>query len=385
VSVFTVTARDNETHARAGRIELPHGSVLTPAFIPVGTNATVKAVELDTLRDMGITLILCNAYHLFLRPGIEVIEHLGGLHKFMAWDRNILTDSGGVQIFSLAPFRKIEDEGVAFRSHIDGALHKLTPSDVIKIEDALGSDIMMPLDVCTAYGVPEKEAEAAAVRTTAWAAESKLAYVGREGTNLLFGIVQGNFFKDLRKRSAAELVALDFPGYAIGGLSVGENTALFDEYLQFTAALLPPEKPRYVMGIGTPPYVIKAVREGIDLFDCVFPTRTARNALVFTRTGPINLRNEKFREDSLPLDPECACQTCLKYSRSYLRHLYKTGEILASVLATRHNLFFLHSLMERLRDAIGRGEFESVARSFLENYREKLPKIGEVESSADSF
>jgi queuine tRNA-ribosyltransferase len=371
MNIFTITARDKTTSARNGLLALAHGVVVTPAFMPVGTNATVKAVELDTLEDMGINLILSNAYHLFLRPGIEVIEHSGGLHRFMAWNHNILTDSGGFQVFSLAGFRKMDDEGVSFRSHIDGALHRLSPEDVVRLQVKLGSDIMMPLDVCTAFGASRAEAETAIVRTGHWASLSKKCRQETDSQGLLFGIVQGNFFSDLRTRSAAQLAELDLPGYAIGGLSVGENYRLFEEYLSFTAPLLPPEKPRYVMGIGTPPHIIRAVGEGIDLFDCVFPTRTARNALVFTEEGTINLRNEKFKFDTMPLDPACYCRTCKKYSKSYIRHLYKTKEILAAIIVTRHNLFFLQSLMEKLRTAILLGEYESVARAYLQRYGSK--------------
>jgi queuine tRNA-ribosyltransferase len=369
LSEFTILAKDAETRARAGRLALPHGEVETPAFMPVGTNATVKAVELDTLRDIGVGLILCNAYHLYLRPGVEVIRRAGGLHRFMAWDRNILTDSGGFQIFSLAPFRKLADEGVAFRSHIDGSAHKLTPADVVGIQVGLGSDVLMPLDVCTAFGAPRREAESAVRRTTLWAEASRKAWRTLTPPGLLFGIVQGNFFADLRRVSAESLVELDLSGYAVGGLSVGEEDGLFEETLVLSAGLLPEAKPRYVMGIGTPWHLLKAVGEGIDLFDCVFPTRTARNALAFTRDGTINLRNEKFKLDDRPLDPECGCPTCRRYSRAYLRHLFKCGEILAAMLATRHNLFFLDRLMRDVRAAIAAGRFAARARDFLDRYR----------------
>jgi queuine tRNA-ribosyltransferase len=374
VSEFTILARDPETRARAGRLSLPHGEVETPAFMPVGTNATVKAVDPETLKEMGIGMILCNAYHLYLRPGTEVVGRCGGLHRFMGWDRNILTDSGGFQVFSLAPFRKITDEGVSFRSHIDGSARSLTPAAVVDLQTVLGSDVLMPLDVCTAFGASEREASEAVRRTTFWARESLAAWREKTGAGfpgILFGIVQGNFFPALRRESAGALVDLDFPGYAIGGLSVGEEEGRFEEMLVLTAALLPKTKPRYVMGIGTPWHLLKAVGEGIDLFDCVFPTRTARNALVFTRVGTINLRNEKFKLDDRPLDPECGCPVCRRFSRAYFRHLYKCGEILAAMLATRHNLWFLDRLMRDVRVAIAEGRFQAFAKDFLERYREK--------------
>jgi queuine tRNA-ribosyltransferase len=373
MSDFEIIARDTATRARSGRLTLGHGAVDTPAFMPVGTNATVKAVALPDLAASGVRLILSNAYHLYLRPGLEVIERAGGLHRFMAWDHNLLTDSGGFQVFSLAPFRKLADDGVVFRSHIDGSRHSLTPADIIRIQTVLGSDIMMPLDVCSAFGASRREAEAAMQRTTLWAHAIREAW-DREGRrNKLFGIVQGNFFPDLRAESAADLAALDLPGYAIGGLSVGENPELFLDTLKATAPLLPERKPRYVMGIGTPWHLIQAVGEGIDLFDCVFPTRTARNAQVFTGAGPINLRNERFKLDMSPLDPDCACPVCGAHTRAYLRHLFKCGEILAAMLATRHNLFFLESLMKKLRAAIAAGRFAAVAAAFLETYQPRSP------------
>jgi queuine tRNA-ribosyltransferase len=368
---FTITAKDTETRARAGRLTLAHGEVETPAFMPVGTNATVKAVELSALEAMGVRLILCNAYHLYLRPGLKVIERAGGLHRFMAWNHGLLTDSGGFQVFSLAPFRTITDEGVVFRSHIDGSRHALTPADIIRAQTVLGSDILMPLDVCSAFGASRREAETAVARTTLWARESRIAWEETGKKNLLFGIVQGNFFPDLRAASADALAGLDLPGYALGGLSVGEEPELFLEILARTASLLPEAKPRYVMGIGTPWHLIKAVGEGIDLFDCVFPTRTARNAQVFTRSGPINLRNEKYTYDASPPDPDCRCPTCVSFSRAYLRHLFKCREILAAILATKHNLYFLETLMRELRAAIAGGVFAATAAAFLERYRTK--------------
>ncbi|MBN2351169.1 MAG: tRNA guanosine(34) transglycosylase Tgt [Spirochaetales bacterium] len=371
---FTIVARDGETRARAGRIALAHGEVETPAFMPVGTNATVKAVDPATLKDIGFSIILCNAYHLYLRPGTDVIVRSGGLHRFMGWDGNILTDSGGFQIFSLAPFRRLSDGGVSFRSHIDGSAHSLTPAGVVAVQADLGSDVLMPLDVCTAFGATRLEAADAARRTTLWAKASREAWRQKAEagfSGLLFGIVQGNFFEDLRRESADALVSLDLPGYAIGGLSVGEEEGRYEETLVISAALLPETKPRYVMGIGTPWHLLTAVGEGIDLFDCVFPTRTARNALAFTRSGTVNLRNEKYKLDGAPLDADCRCPACRRFSRAYFRHLFKCGEILAPMLVTVHNLWFLDRLMREARAAIAEGRFAALARDFLARYESK--------------
>jgi len=370
--MFTILNRDKSTPARTAKLQLTHGEVTTPAFMPVGTNATVKAIELNILEQMGIRLILSNAYHLYLRPGIEVINLFKGLHKFMAWQHNILTDSGGFQLFSLAPFCKIEEAGVYFRSHIDGSYHRLTPEAVVDIQTTLGSDIAMPLDVCTPVGITKQEALQAVVTTSRWAKRSKQRW--HEGVHethsCLFGIMQGNFFKDLRQKSAGELIELDFAGYAIGGLSVGEEAQAFNEYLAFTSSLMPQDRPRYLMGIGTPEYILEAVGQGIDLFDCVFPTRTARNALVFTRRGTINLRNKQYQNDVTAIDKDCSCATCQTYSRAYMRHLFKSKEILAAMLATRHNLYFIQNLITLCREAIGKGKFLEFKKSFLTEYRQ---------------
>jgi len=340
--------------------------------MPVGTNASVKAMRYDDLEELGVNLILSNTYHLYLRPGREVIAAAGGLHAFMGWPHNILTDSGGYQIFSLSSFRTVEDEGVWFRSHIDGSSHRLGPRDVIDVQAVLGSDVMMPLDECTAPGIDRPNAEQAVRRTSSWLGESALQWRAlRDGVRapgLLFGIMQGNFYQDLRSRSAAEIAELDLPGYAIGGLSVGEDFNQFRDFLHFSAALLPESKPKYLMGIGTPAYILEAVEAGIDLFDCVYPTRTARNAQVLTRDGPLALRNEKFRTDNGPIDAECRCYTCRRHTRSYLRHLFKAREIQAAVLATCHNLAFIQQLVEDIRGAIKRDAFAGFKRSFLSRY-----------------
>jgi len=367
---FRVLETDPGSGARRGLLALAHGSVDTPCFMPVGTNASVKAVKSRDLEDMGVTLILGNTYHLSLRPGPEVIAQAGGLHSFMGWKRNILTDSGGYQVFSLAPFRKIENEGVRFKSHIDGSTHSLTPERVVELQTVFGSDVMMPLDVCTAPGIPYAEAKAALALTTAWLSRSKTAWARCEGPlrGELFGIMQGNFYKELRKESAEGMIGLDLPGYAIGGLSVGEDFPIFLDFLSLSAGLLPREKPRYLMGIGTPRYILEAVEAGIDLFDCVFPTRTARNAQVFTRDGPLSLRNEKNRLDFGPIDPSCGCETCSRHTRGYLRHLFKAREIQAAVLATCHNLFFIQELIQGIRRSIEDRAFLAFKKAFLFRY-----------------
>jgi len=371
---FALSMTDAASGARLGSLALGHGTVSTPCFMPVGTNATVKAMRTADLETIGVNLILGNSYHLYLRPGAEVIDGAGGLHAFMGWPHNILTDSGGYQVFSLAPFRTVEEQGVAFRSHIDGSSHRLSPEDVVAFECLLGSDVLMPLDVCTAPGITRAEAEQALRLTARWLERSRAAWLEgrrsreRAARGELFGIMQGNFFKDLRSESAARTIECDLPGYAIGGLSVGEEFAVFQDLLHHSAALLPANKPRYLMGIGTPDYILEAVKAGIDMFDCVFPTRTARNAQVFSADGPLSLRNEKYRLDFRPIDEECRCPTCQSHSRAYLRHLFKAREIQAAVLATMHNLAFLQSLLHRIRGAIARGLFSAFKREFLDRY-----------------
>ena len=368
--MISIDAYDPRCAARTGTLMLSRGDVEVPAFMPVGTSGSVKAVPHSDLEDMGYSLILGNTYHLCLRPGIEVIEEYGGLHAFSSWNRNILTDSGGYQVFSLAPFRKIEDQGVHFRSHIDGSKHLLTPESAVDLQTAMDSDIQMQLDVCTPPGISESEALDAVRLTTLWAARAAGRWRRRSTSysGALFGIVQGNFFPDLRRRSADELKELDFPGYAVGGLSVGESPEVFREFLHFTAELLPPEKPRYVMGIGTPDYMLEAVEAGIDLFDCVYPTRAARNGTCFTPRGMINLKNARFRRDQNPIDSQCPCPACRRYSRGYLRHLFTAKEILGALLVTRHNLTFLHTMMNDVRSAVRSGHFIRFKKAFLERF-----------------
>jgi queuine tRNA-ribosyltransferase len=367
---FSLRHRDPGCRARTGAIALNHGTVSTPCFMPVGTNATVKAMRNGDLEDLGVNMILGNTYHLYLRPGRKVIGRAGGLHAFMGWRHNLLTDSGGYQVFSLSSFRKVEEEGVSFRSHIDGSSHTLTPEDVIDIQTTFGSDVMMPLDECTSPGIPRADAAQAMRRTTDWLRRSRVRWRERDApfSGQLFGIMQGNFHQDLRRASAEQISALDLPGYAIGGLSVGEEFPVFRDFLHFSAELLPDAKPKYLMGIGTPEYILEAVEAGIDLFDCVFPTRTARNAQVFTFSGPLSLRNEKYRMDFQPIDEECRCETCRNHTRAYLRHLFKAREIEAAVLATFHNLAFIQGLVRSIREAIRQGEFPRFKQRFLARY-----------------
>ncbi|MDR1565852.1 MAG: tRNA guanosine(34) transglycosylase Tgt [Treponema sp.] len=372
--VFTLNHEDSRSKARTGIMGLPHGNVSTPVFMPVGTNGTVKAVTREDLKEIGFEIILSNTYHLYLRPGEEVISLSGGLHSFMGWGGNILTDSGGFQVFSLAPFRKITAEGVKFRSHIDGSYHLLTPEYIARFQALLGSDIQMQLDVCTSWGASRKEAVNALETTSRWMEKGRGAWeairLENDYKGLFFPIVQGNFFKDLREESARRAVAADCPGIAIGGLSVGESEELFLEYLAFTAALLPREKPRYVMGIGTPEYILGAIEQGVDMFDCVFPTRNGRNGQVFTRKGSFALKKAGNARDFSPIDEECGCKVCRGYSRAYLRHLFRNREILCSILASYHNLYFLNDLVVKARRAIEEDRFLEFKAEFLSRYSE---------------
>jgi len=370
--IFVQEHRDSGSRARAGRLLLPHGEVRTPAFMPVGTNATVKAARVDDLRSMGFQIVLANTYHLYLRPGHELIRRAGGLHGFSGWRGNFLTDSGGFQIFSLSALRKISPEGFKFRSHIDGSEHFLRPEDVVDIQEAFNSDIQMQLDVCSAWGEDEKKAKKYMLITHDWARRAKARWrVLREEKGyqgLLFGIVQGNFYKDLRKESAERIAELDLPGIAIGGLSVGEPKDIFIEYLGHSAGFLPELKPRYLMGIGTPDYILEAVENGIYIFDCVYPTRTARNGLLFTARGQISIKKAAYEDDFSPIDPECPCPVCSNYSRAYLRHLYRNGEILYSMLATQHNLHFLARMIRGIRFSILQNRFSEYKKAFLDRY-----------------
>jgi len=369
---FSIKHNDANTNARTGLLSLPHGKLETPVFMPVGTNATVKAITPHSIEDIGYRIILSNSYHLFLRPGTGVIKEAGGLHQFMSWPHNILTDSGGYQVFSLAPFRKIKVDGIYFRSHIDGSYHTLSPKGVVDIQSILRSDIMMPLDVCTGPDSTYKQSLEALETTTRWAKQSKAQWLLRtqdkDYNGNLFGIVQGNFFQDLRKRSAEEITSLELPGYAIGGLSVGEDYSQFVDFLAYTSEFLPVNKPRYIMGIGTPEYILHAVENGIDMFDCVFATRTARNGLVFTQNGSIALKKAYNEYILQPIEPGCSCYACTHYSRAYLRHLFKSKEILGPMLATYHNLEFLFNFLVDIRNSIAENRFTEFKESFLSKY-----------------
>ena len=346
---FELIKEDKYTKARLGRFHTPHGTVETPVFMPVGTRATVKAMTPEEVKDLGAQIILSNTYHLYLRPGHELIRDAGGLHEFMNWHGPILTDSGGFQVFSLGDLRKITEEGVEFRSHIDGSKHFIGPEKSMEIQNALGSDIMMCFDECTPY--PATYVKQSMERTTRWAKRCK-DYHKNTDKQALFGIVQGGMHKDLREKSANDLIAMDFPGYAIGGLSVGEPMEMMCDMLDFTTPLLPKDKPRYNMGIGTPDYLFESVLRGIDMADCVLPTRIARNGTLLTSQGRLVIRNAKYKEDFSPLDSECDCYACTNYSRAYVRHLFNVDEILGARLATIHNLYFLIKLMENIREAI---------------------------------
>jgi queuine tRNA-ribosyltransferase len=365
---FRVDARCGRTRARAGVLETAHGPVKTPAFMPVGTRATVKAMAPFELKAIGAQIILSNTYHLYLRPGPEIIAEAGGLHRFMGWDRPILTDSGGFQVFSLSDLRKVTDEGVHFQSHIDGSRHFLTPELAVKIQEQLGSDIAMCFDECVPYPCSEKESANAVDRTVDWAKRCRAVH--KREDQLLFGIVQGSVFADQRRRCAESLAEMNFSGYGIGGLSVGEPHENMYEILDETIPVLPPEKPRYLMGVGYPPNLIEGVARGVDMFDCVLPTRLGRNGTVFTWKGRMNIKNRIYERDFSPIDPECSCYACRTASRAYIRHLYRSGEILASRLCTWHNLHFLQKLMELMREAIFKGQFESLRKKFHENFRD---------------
>lgn len=348
---YRLIKKDSRTNARLGILETPHGIIETPVFMPVGTQATVKSMTPEELKEIGATIILSNTYHLYLRPGHKIIEKAGGLHKFMNWDRAILTDSGGFQVFSLNSLRKITEDGVEFRSHIDGSRHFFTPEKVIEIQNALGSDIMMSFDECAPYPADYDYVKKSMELTIKWAERGKRAHKNTE-KQALFGIVQGGTYEDLRKECAQRLVDMDFPGYSIGGLSVGEPKNVMYDIVDLTTEYLPEDKPRYLMGVGSPDDLIEGVIRGVDMFDCVLPTRIARNGTVFTSKGKLIVRDAPYAEDFSPLDEECDCYTCRNYSRAYIRHLFKANEILAARLATIHNLYFLIKLMERIREAI---------------------------------
>ncbi len=356
-----------QTGARLGIVHTPHGSFETPAFMPVGTQATVKTMSPEELKAMGAGIILSNTYHLWLRPGHDIVKEAGGLHKFMNWDRPILTDSGGFQVFSLSKFRDIKEEGVHFRNHINGDKLFLSPEKAMEIQNDLGADIMMAFDECPPFPATHEYMKASVERTSRWA-ERCLESHGRPNDQGLFGIVQGGEFKDLREQSARDLVSMDFPGYAIGGLSVGEPKDIMNKALEFTTPLLPADKPRYLMGVGSPDSLIDGAIRGIDMFDCVLPTRIARNGTLMTSEGRLVVKNAKFERDFGPLDPNCDCYACKNYSRAYIRHLIRAGETFGIRLTSYHNLHFLLNLMEQIRQAIREDRLGDFREEFFEQY-----------------
>ena len=364
---YELVKKDERTGARAGIIHTPHGSFPTPIFMPVGTQAYVKGVSPDELRDLGAGIILSNTYHLFLRPGMDLIREAGGLHKFMHWDRAILTDSGGFQVFSLGDLRKITEEGVTFRSHIDGSKKFLSPEVSMQVQMCLGSDIVMAFDECVPYPADYEYAKRSTERTQRWAERCQRAMTAPQQG--LFGIVQGGMYKDLRRWHAARLVEMDLPGYAVGGLSVGEPPELMYEMLSYSTSLLPEHKPRYLMGVGTPDHLVEGVARGIDMFDCVYPTRVARNGMAMTWAGRLVMKNANLEHDHRVIEEGCGCYACRNgYTRAYIRHLVRAGEIFGLRLLSLHNLYFLEEFVRRMRAAIIEGRFESFRSEFLAGY-----------------
>jgi len=377
--MFKLIKKEKSTKARLGRITTVHGTIDSPFFMPVGTNATVKTLSFESLLEFNTQIVLSNTYHLYLRPGLDVIGEAGGLHKFMSWDKPILTDSGGYQVFSLAKLRKLTDEGVQFQSHYDGSLQFFTPEKVIDIEGVLGSDIIMPLDECAPYPCDREQAERSVKRTTIWARQSREHFLKTQkdlGRQYLFGIIQGATYKDLREQSARELIDIGFDGYAIGGVSVGEPVPVMFETLDWVMPLLPEDKPHYFMGIGLPDQIVKAVGEGIDMFDTCIPTRYGRHGSAFTSQGRVVIRNATHTRDFGPIDDRCECRVCRKYSRSYIRHLLNSNEILGLKLVTFHNVYFYVNLMKQIRAAIQADQYQDFQKDFLNRYGSELLASG---------
>ncbi len=359
---FQVIKTDTSTKARLGQLTTAHGLVHTPVFMPVGTQASVKGLSPQNLKEIGVEIILSNTYHLYLRPGHKLIEEQGGLHRFMGWDRSILTDSGGFQIYSLSDLRKITEEEVIFRSHLDGSEHRISPEKSIEIQESLGADIIMCFDECTPYPASYDYALQSMKLTLKWARRCKERH--RRKDQQLFGIVQGGMYPDLREACVKGLLEIGFEGYALGGLSVGEPKSTMYQIVDFTTSLLPLDQPRYLMGVGTPEDLLECVALGIDMFDCVMPTRHARNGSLFTSRGRVIIKNAQYAKDSSPLDPECGCYTCQNFSKAYLRHLFMAGEILAAVLNTLHNLYFYLDFMRKIRESINQGRFVEFKAQF---------------------
>ena len=366
ITFFKILARDEKTRARLGVLKTPHGQIQTPVFMPVGTAGSVKAVTHEVLEALDSRIILANTYHLYLRPGEEVIRSQGGLHRFIAWNRPILTDSGGYQVFSHSALRSITEEGVQFRSHLDGSQHFFSPETSIHLQQAFGSDILMAFDDCTPYPVSKSEAAESMRRSMRWA--KRCTEVHREGAGKLFGIVQGSVFPDLRAESVETLCDLELDGVALGGLSVGEPKELMYEVIEQVQGLMPEQKPRYLMGAGTPGDLLFAVSQGMDMFDCVLPTRNARNGMLFTSAGPVRIKNARYRSDEGPLDPQCGCPVCGRYSRSYLRHLFVSGEMVSGILNSCHNLYFYLDLMSQIRESIALDSFSSFKERIQAQY-----------------
>ena len=370
---FEITASDTDSAARTGLVQVSRGGIETPVFMPGGTQASVKSLDSNELRAIGATIILGNTYHLYLRPGTEVLEQFGGIHRFMQWDRPVLTDSGGFQIFSLSALNKVTEEGVMFRSSLDGSRHFFTPEKAVDIQRSIGSDIIMCLDECTEHPASFDRAAASMALTERWARRCKAQWEQSGGAHQsLFAIVQGNVYESLRKDSAEALAAMEFPGYAIGGVSVGESKEEMELAVAWSTAVLPAEKPRYLMGVGAPEDLLTAIGYGVDMFDCVLPTRNARHGNLFTSQGRMNIKNARFARDAGPIDENCDCPTCRTYSRAYLHHLFRAGELLALRLNTLHNLSFMIQLTARAREAIRNGAFGSFRRAFLQSYKQRM-------------
>ena len=367
---FTVAAADPHSSARAGIIQTPHGAIETPAFAPVASQGTVKALLHSQLEQLGAQLILCNSYHLYLRPGLDIIRNMGGLHSFISWPRPILTDSGGFQIYSLSPLAKVKEEGVAFASHLDGTRIRLSPEDIVDLQVGLGSDIMMVLDYLVPFPSPDEKMREAVAITSRWAERSLVKFREHNSASLLWGITQGSVNWELRKQSTEDLVRLDFDGYALGGLGIGEAKSQLFETLEKSDALLPKDRPRYLMGMGYIDDIFEAVERGMDLFDCVLPTRNARNGSLFTSRGVIVIKNQKYAQDKRPLDEECSCYTCRNYSRAYLRHLYEREEINSAVLHTIHNLYFYLDIFRKIRQSIQSNSFQYLKQEYLNKFKD---------------
>lgn len=373
--MFTLHKKDNLTKARRGEVQTDHGVIQSPFFMPVGTNGTVKSLTFEDLREVGAQIMLSNTYHLNLRPGMDIIRNNGGLHGLSGWDKPLLTDSGGYQIFSLAKLRKLTDEGVEFQSHLDGSPVYLDPETVVDIQRDFGVDMMMPLDECAPYPCSYDAAQEAVERTTRWAKRAREHFLKTKRSDLnqyQFGIIQGSIYRDLRERSAREITDVGFDAYAVGGVSVGETVKEMFEALQWTEPLMPENKPRYFMGIGFPDQIVKAVGEGIDMFDCVLPSRYGRHGTAFTHKGRVTIKNADCADDSSPVDEKCACVVCQKYSRAYIRHLLKAGEITGLKLLTYHNVYFYLNLMKQMRDAIEEDRFKEFHDQFLREYKSEL-------------